>query len=340
MSFAGVVGHERVVRRLARAVARNTPHHAYLFHGPSGVGRRRVALGLAMALNCEVPGARREGAACGACGSCRRILAGIDQDLWMLAPEAASEGGSGPRAIRIDTIRELQGRLAYRASEGRWRAVILDDVEQMTVQAANALLKTLEEPPKNTVLVLITSRPGQMLSTIRSRCLQIGFHRLDAQQVTDHLVRHEGLDPTEAALRAAAAGGSIGAALALSPDEVERERDLLGRLFRATRGTDAKRLEVAIEIERADRESNAAGGTLVRRVLLGMAEVLRDAVAQRACAAGARRPDCSDLVKALISGYDAEALLAGLQAVNRARDRLDRNMRPRLVLESLLLEIG
>ncbi len=339
MSFAGVVGHGRVVQRLARAVRREAPHHAYLFHGPQGVGRRRVALGLGMALNCEDAAVRGEGGACGACASCRRIAAGIDQDVWNLAPEPAKEGGSGPRAIRIDAVRELQGRLAYRANEGRWRVVILDDVEKMTVQACNALLKTLEEPPDHTVVVLITGRPGQMLSTIRSRCLQIGFGRLELAEVEAHLVGAEGLEPGEARLRAAASGGSIGAALALSPEDVERDRELLARLFAASRGTDAERLELATEIEHLERE---AGGehSPIRRLLLGMGEVLRDAVARDAGAGGARRPDCSAVAKALISGYDAEALLAGQQAVARARDRLDRNMRPRLVLESLLLEIG
>jgi len=333
VTFPGVRGHEQVISRLARAAANDSPHHAYIFHGPDGVGRRQVALGFARALNCEHPPST--GSFCGDCGPCRRVAEGTDADAWTIAPHPPS-GRESPLAIRVDDIRELQGRLAYRANEGRTRVVVLDDCELMNTQAANCLLKTLEEPPPRTVLVLITQRPGQLLPTVRSRCLQIGFQRLSAEVVREHLAEDLGVESDLAALLAASCGGSIGRAICLSAEEAGQEVELLGRFCAALRGGVSERLELAAEFDRLETEARRSQGSFMRRFVVAAGEVLRDAAAQ-ATGAGARRSDCSELAQALASSYDADALLHLFDELQRVRDRLDRNMNTRLVMEALLL---
>ena len=111
MSFTHVLGHDRVVDRLAGAAARGAPHHAYIFHGPDGVGRRQVAIGFAAALNC---GHVDASGACGECGSCTRIQSGTDADVWIVEPTPPEGRKSGSLAIRINHVRELQSLIDYK----------------------------------------------------------------------------------------------------------------------------------------------------------------------------------------------------------------------------------
>jgi DNA polymerase-3 subunit delta' len=346
VTFPGILGHGPVIARLAQAAVGRRPHHAYIFHGPEGVGRRRVALALARALNCDVASQPTLGldtgnapAFCGACPSCKRIDAATDPDVWTVSPSALR--GGGPRSLRVDVVRETRGRLAYRLPDERFRVVVFDDTELMTVNAANSLLKTLEEPPERTVIVLITRRLGQLLPTVRSRCLQVAFGRLDVGQVTEYLVERAGLPREEAEQRAAASGGAIGRALTLSLDEMAAERELLERLFAAQQARTPVRMELAAEIARAQAEARRANNDLLRGFLTTADEVIRDALAMASAPdLPLRRPDCQSLAHELCTGYDAAILLRRLEGLEQARDRLERNVNPQLVLEAMLLEVA
>jgi len=346
VTFPGILGHGPVIARLAHAATRRQPHHAYIFHGPEGVGRRRVALAMARTLNCETAGQPTLGleagppaAFCGACPSCTRIAGATDPDVWTVAPTALR--GGGPRSLRVDVVRETQGRLAYRLPDGRFRVVVFDDTELMTVNAANSLLKTLEEPPERTVLILITRRLGQLLPTVRSRCLQVGFGRLGVDEVVDYLVDRANMDRGEAEQRAAAAGGAIGRALSLSLEEVAAERELLERLFAAQAARTPAKMELAAEIARAHAEARKADHDLLRGFLTTADEVIRDALTlAEAPDVPLRRPDCLSLAQELSNGYDAAILLRRLDSLEQARDRLERNVNPQLVLEAMLLEVA
>ncbi len=337
MTFPGIFGHDRITARLSQAAARGTPHHAYLFHGPDGVGRRQVALGFAMALNCEAP--TTPGVPCGACASCRRIGEGTDGDVWTVAPLPPPKNPRGKLAIRVDVVRELQSRLAFRVDEGRTRLVVVDDSELMGVEASNCLLKSLEEPPPRTVLILITRRLGQVLPTIRSRCLQIGFQRLDRDTLQRLLVERTDLEPADAERVATVAGGSLGRALTLTPDEVEAETELLRRTFAALQGPAVGRIELAAELDRLEVEARRAQGSFMRSFVISLGDVLRDAAALASGAdVPARRPDCKNLAGELAGRLDADALLRLFDDLQQARGRLDRNIATRLVFEALLLE--
>jgi DNA polymerase III subunit delta' len=175
MPFSTIVGHGRLRALLSRAVAQNTLPPSLLLSGPKGVGKRRLALAVAEALNCldlragvsEVSGvAGASGAegtdACGSCAACRRIARMVHPDVIVLAPD---DKGS----ISIESVRSVIERSGYRPFEGRRRVVIIDDAEALTAPAQSALLKTLEEPPAGSVFILVSSMPDALLATVRSR---------------------------------------------------------------------------------------------------------------------------------------------------------------------------
>lgn len=202
MPFSEVRAQDRATGSLRAALARGTLHHAYLLGGPAGVGKGTVARLLAQAVNCEggeggPSGWRAD--PCGACGPCRKIEKGAHPDVLLLQEERVMakagrwepEGGRTPsRDIVVAQIRDLTDRrLSLRLFEGRRRVVIVDPADAMNVQAQNALLKTLEEPPDDTTLVLVSAAPDELLPTIRSRCLRVPFGPLPAALVEELLVR-------------------------------------------------------------------------------------------------------------------------------------------------------
>jgi DNA polymerase III delta' subunit len=160
-----IQGQDRVIGILRAAIERRRVHHAYLFTGAAGSGKRDTALALAAALNClEAPGV-----GCDRCASCDRIAHGIHPDVVTLAREGAAQ------IIPIETVREVIGRTALPPHEAETRVFIVDEANALQPASANALLKTLEEPPRRTMFVLGTVAPDQLLPTIRSRCQRVAF---------------------------------------------------------------------------------------------------------------------------------------------------------------------
>jgi DNA polymerase-3 subunit delta' len=188
MPFAELTAQDRATAPLRAALARGTLHHAYLFGGPPGAGKAAAARLLAQAANCEGgaagPGGFREDP-CGACGPCRKIARGLHPDVFVLHDERtmvkqnrweARSGRSPSQFILVEQVRDVvDHRLALKRFEGRRRFVVIDPADAMNPQAQNALLKTLEEPPEDTTLVLVSASPDALLPTIRSRCLRVAF---------------------------------------------------------------------------------------------------------------------------------------------------------------------
>jgi DNA polymerase-3 subunit delta' len=251
MPFSEVRAQDRATGSLRTALARGTLHHAYLLGGPAGVGKGTVARLLAQALNCEggAPGPDGWRAdPCGACAPCRKIERGTHPDVLVLSEERVMakagrwepEGGRTPsRDIVVAQIRDLvDRRLSLRLFEGRRRVIVIDPADAMNVQAQNALLKTLEEPPDDTVLVLVSATPDELLPTIRSRCLRVPFGPLPPALVEEILLAElraaaEGEGGRRKAKAGAAEGGPPPAALVrdaaeLSGGSLARARALLG----------------------------------------------------------------------------------------------------------------
>lgn len=194
MAWRDVSGQEPIAKRLRAALRLGRVAHAYLFAGPRGVGKKRMARELAKALVC----ARGGDEACDACRECRRVEDGNHPDVRWIAPEGAS--------LRIEQIRELKREAAYGTLEARQKVVVVERADALTVQAANSLLKVLEEPPVPTVFVLLAENAHAVLPTIRSRCQLISFPPLDAEWVAARLT-DEGFPAAQARLAAHLAPG-------------------------------------------------------------------------------------------------------------------------------------
>ncbi len=201
MSFTHIQGQDRAVQNLKQSLQRDKLHHAYLFSGPEGIGKKKTALELAKALNCDRPGP--EGG-CDQCPSCQKIQKGIHPDFIHLKPEGVN--------IRIEQIRNLGQQLAYGPALGRFRLCLLDMASDLNEPAANAFLKTLEEPPPGTLFVLLVRDPGELLPTLVSRCMAIGFNPLSLSLITEKLMEEKGLSKEEAQALSLVSGGSLGRA--------------------------------------------------------------------------------------------------------------------------------
>lgn len=179
MAFQEIIGHTTVVELLKRALANQRVSHAYLFVGVRGIGKELTAVQFAKALNClNLPDD-----SCGECRSCRKFASGNHPDFTIIRPVENSIG--------IEQIRELQKDLVYKPYESAWKVYIIDDADRMTLESANSLLKTLEEPPQYAVIIMISSRKDGILPTIVSRCQMMQFHKLSRDEVRTYLDRQE-----------------------------------------------------------------------------------------------------------------------------------------------------
>jgi DNA polymerase-3 subunit delta' len=221
LSLAEIRGHERPLGFLRRAFERGRLAHAYLFTGPPGIGKLATARALAMGLHCEVAPFD----ACGACASCRTIAAGTHPDVRTIHGPLKER-----RDISIDQVRELQRELGFRSMSPHPKIGIVNDAHLLTLQAQNALLKTLEEPAGATLLLLVGVSAATLAPTVLSRCQRLAFAPLPAADVAAILEAH-GRPAGEAAAVAAYAEGSPGRALELDREFfATRRREILTRL--------------------------------------------------------------------------------------------------------------
>ncbi len=212
MSFEAILGHERPLKVLRRALATARVPHAYLFWGPDGVGKETVAREVAQVLLCASPAALDRAAACGECSPCRKVASGSHADLHRLAPTGSS--------IPIADVRSLQQALGYQSFERGRKVAIIQDSFRLTREASNALLKTLEEPPAGTHIVLLAHHRNQLLPTLVSRCQSLRFDPIPADAVRQ-LLGEGGMEAGAARLLAESAGGCPGAVWDQDPAALE-----------------------------------------------------------------------------------------------------------------------
>jgi DNA polymerase-3 subunit gamma/tau len=173
--FSEINGQEHIIQTITNAISSDLISHAYLFTGPRGTGKTTVARILAKAINCED---RKGFEPCNKCSSCMEIIAGSAMDLIEI--DAASHRG-------IDEIRELREGVKFAPSKLKYKVFIIDECHQLTKEASNALLKTLEEPPSHVIFILATTEIHKMLPTILSRCQRFDFRKLTAEEIIDKL---------------------------------------------------------------------------------------------------------------------------------------------------------
>lgn len=233
MPFSTLIGNERIKTLLRRALIENRVGQSLLMAGPRGVGKHSFAIALAQALNCLRV---ESGEPCGDCVPCRKIARGEHADVRTILRESQDPGfkkETKSQFIKIEQTRALAEQAQFLPYEGSRRVFIIDDAEWLRNEAANSLLKTLEEPPNTSLLILITSKPFSLLDTIRSRCLMLSFAPLNAAEIENHLRTMTLTPPDEVKLRARLANGSIGRAIDLNLAEYREMRALLLDLIEA-----------------------------------------------------------------------------------------------------------
>jgi DNA polymerase-3 subunit delta' len=216
MSFKDVLGHAKPITLLQRAIKNEKVMNSYLFLGNEGIGKKYVALQFAKVLNCLETEA--EGAdACDHCASCKKIDHAFHPDVLLIEPEG--------QTIKVDQVRQLQKELAYPPYEGKRRVCILTAADRMVPHMPNTLLKTLEEPPLHTVIILLANNSRFILPTILSRCQPVRFNPLPIPLVSNWLMQGKGFRETEAHLLASLSEGSPGKASEIQEEirQVPRE---------------------------------------------------------------------------------------------------------------------
>ncbi|HXK09759.1 MAG TPA: DNA polymerase III subunit delta' [Vicinamibacteria bacterium] len=299
MRLSDVRGNDRVRTILSRALERDRLPPALLFAGPDGVGKKTLALAVAQAALCE---RAPVGEPCGECRACRKVSAATapgpleemrsaadghpDEDVWRnfrLHPDLVLAEGwrltrtGRPRAepeMRVDQVRDLVGEIAGAPFEARRRVFVIDDAHTMNESAQNVLLKSLEEPPPRSHVILVSAAPVGLRPTIRSRCQRLRFGPLPRSVVAALLAERRGISEEEARLAASLAGGSLRAALALESEAYSRMRDGLVDLLERAEGLDPlARMEAAEALERSEDPA---------LLLTTLRSLLRDLLAVRA----------------------------------------------------------
>jgi len=326
--FSDVQAQDRAIGIIRAALRSGRVPHAWLFSGPDGVGKGMVARGLAAALVCE-----REGDdGCGSCLPCRKVADRVHPDVVEVTPE-----GPG-RLVKIDQVRAVSRTFRFAPYEGRHRVVLFPEADRLNEEASNALLKSLEEPPERTILVLVTARPQSLLDTIRSRCHAVRFSPLP-RELCARILCEQGVDPDEAPVAAALAEGSAGRALELFRSGV---LDVRRATVEAVGGLSAQRPGELFDLA-ADWTTGASAAE-AREALRQRLDVLsswyRDLLV---VSSGGRADDLihSDVAEqALGAGVAQAEALRCLDRIQEARGALELNAGARLTCERLLLGLA
>ena len=320
MRFADVIGHEQAIGRLRGVVEEDRVPGALLLLGPRGVGKRAVADAFAARLFCDAP---RSGDACGVCGQCTRLAAGTHPDHRVIAREAER------RDIRIEQVRELTRWLGLQPIAASRKIGILDDAQCLNEHGQNALLKTLEEPPGASVLVLVSSSAALLLPTVRSRCQLVRLEPLAPEAVARVLVAH-GVAPDRARAVGTLAEGSPGRALELEGEAQGKARERVLRALPALADLRAGELsQIAQELSRGAADAALTAALAWYRNVLETALVGDDLPL--------RNPDAVAAVRTAASRRSPGLLLRQLEVVCDTIRDLEQNANRMLSLETMLL---
>ncbi len=328
-----VVGHDWVVTLLKKSISTERVSHAYLFTGPPHVGKRTLALNLAQALNCQ-----DQEKPCGQCVSCRKISNGVHPDVRVIDRQYQAhlreETLAQQKELRIDTIRTIEEEVSLKPFEGQRKVFIIREAEAMTSEAANCLLKTLEEPPAHAVLLLTASDTRLLLPTIVSRC-QVFVLRLVAMVVIEReLQSRYGLDQERATFLARLSEGRIGWAITASQDSavLEQREERLKQLLALPKMGRMDRLDYAQQLSHQPH--------LIRGVLELWLGWWRDLLLIKGgCGGMIRNVDLRIPLEEQASRHDPKEIFWFIKAMRETVRQLEDHVNPRLGLEVLMLDL-
>lgn len=324
MSFAEIVGHTKQLVMLRSALSAERLHHAYLFVGPDGIGKCSAAIAVAKAMHCE----ERVNDFCGSCVNCARISDGNHPDVRLIRPLPEK------KEISIQQIRDLERELNYRSFGGKRKIALIDPATLMNLSAQNALLKTLEEPPENSWIVLIATNSGGLLPTVRSRCVRLGFAPLRRQQVAAYLISRNMTMPDHTESLAAMSMGSIGLALKLQKTQLFEKRKDWAQTLSSLKPGDYHSAMAAAEELGDDRDKTVS--------FLGWAESwFRDLLVYQATGASDELVNIDMLaeIERQAAGGKLDRLQASMEKAVSAAAAIQRNLNRRMILEDLLFSV-
>lgn len=329
VSIAELAGQSVAAEHLARALGAGRLHHALLFSGPDGVGKHRAAKILAQRLMCQsAPLADDPGAACGTCSACVKASTTGHGDIHFLETEE--------KMLKIDAVREAIAALHVRTVEGGPKVLIIRDADKMNPNAQNALLKTLEEPPGHTHLILTSSRPRALLLTVRSRCQEIPFRPVPLASVSEMLVREKGLPEDTARLLAALSQGAPGRAMDTDAEALVATRDLVAAVdTKLTPGSAASVAEALRSARGLTEENTQLGASLDLLSVWLRDQILLASGANAEIANQDRRQDLERL--ATTRGLTEILRRARALEIARALVALPQNLNSLLIAEQLCL---
>ena len=319
-----VVGHKWAVDLLNRSLTRQRVAHACLLTGPPQIGKRSLALNFAQALNCLSD--NNEEKPCGQCLACNKIAHGNHPDVQII------EGENG--TLKIDQMRVLRHEATLSPLEGQWKVYIIRQMEQATAEAANCLLKTLEEPPPHVILMLTANQTDALLPTIVSRCQVLNLRPLATEAVQRALQERWGADGERAELLARLSGGRLGWAVTASQDDAilaRREKHLSEMTELMSQGR-VERLEYAQQLSR-----NPEAAPDLLHLWLGWWRDLL--LAASGSSEGIINIDREDTLRAQAQRYSLGQARDFVEALRTAAWRLERNANTRLTLEVLMLSL-
>lgn len=324
MGFTEIIGHQRPLEILRLALDNGRLHHAYLFVGPEGSGKRTVALALAKAIHCR----EMKNDFCDRCPDCARIQAGNHPDVRLV------QTLEDKKEISIKQVRELEKELNFRSFSGKRKIAIIDPATLLNASSQNALLKTLEEPPQNSLIVLIAPNAGALLPTLRSRCLRVSFGPLARDEVARYLMSKEGMNQDDASLRAALSMGSLGAAIKFDKDELLEKRRSWAALLLSLSAGDYRGAIAAAEAIASDKEECLGflewAETWYRDLLIHAATENSDEMVN---------VDMLTEIESQSAKGNFEQMLASFAQTARAAGRIQRNLNRRMVIERFLFGV-
>ncbi len=323
MSFKEIIGHDRQIEYLRNAMRNGRVAHAYLFLGKEGIGKELVALNLAKALNCL----RGSQDPCDECRSCLKVEHRNHPDVLLVEPQG--------QWIRIDQIRDLQRELSHRPYEGKRRVCILTDSDRMRQEAANALLKILEEPPLHTVIILLAANVDLIPPTIVSRCQRIPFNPLSFERIAEVVRSRLALKREEAHILASLADGSLGKALETDLDFVLRaRREIIEKIIDLPSYGAEQILGLAEELTARNDD--------LPKLLTMIHTWYRDLLAYKERGSGAHliNIDLSHEIQKAASGMNIQSLIRRMEVIQGALWNLDRNANRQITLEAMLLDLA
>jgi len=329
MPFCDIIGHDRPIGSLKAALGQGRLAHAYLFHGEPHIGKFFTATHLAQALNCDHPSSLEQFDSCGLCRSCLQVASRTYPDYVVIE----SDQESVVPQIKIDQIRDIEQQLIYRPLIGERKICLIDDADRLTIGAANALLKTLEEPPGYGLFILISSRPQALPITIRSRCQALRFTPPTHAHVERTLIAQRNISQAEARFLTLYSDRRIGEALTLDIETLHtQQRECLDLVDPSTLQSITTVLTVAEQLAKSRRSGEVLGwlSRWIRDLMVVLVGGDRDYLLHL---------DQLDQLHRYAKHADSDILLELLNDIERTEQQATRHLNMHMALETILLRL-